>query len=307
MIDSPSLYFVFHKVALCGSISGAAKELFLTQPAVSASVKKLERILNTVLFFRTGRGVSLTPQGELLFGYIERAFALVENGEDKLRDVSALKDGILRIGASDMTLRFYLLDHLQPFHATYPGVRLHVTNAPTPDTLDALRAGQIDFGVISGPIDPAKIAEDDLSYRPVRQIRDIFIESTQAPARDVPCTAADLRAMPLILLEGHTSTRAYIDSWFAANCLGSVPAAAIELATSDLILAFTARGIGVGCIAEDFALDAIAAGQVREIPLAQPIPTREFYLVTLKTIPLSAAAAAFLATLEPKKTDDKAE
>ncbi len=305
MIDSPSLYFVFHRVAVCGSISAAAKELFLTQPAVSASVKKLERILNTALFFRTGRGVSLTPQGEILFGYIDRAFALLENGEDKLRDVTALRDGILRIGASDMTLRFYLLDHLQSFHETYPGVRLHVTNAPTPDTLEALRAGQIDFGVISGPLDQTHAVDEDLIYRPVRTFRDIFIESTAASVREAPQTAEELLSMPLILLDGPTSTRTYIDRWFASHCDGRVPTAAIELATSDLILAFTARGIGVGCVAEDFARDAIAAHTVREIPLADALPEREFYLVTLKNIPLSAAAEAFLLTLSEKTESEK--
>ncbi len=292
LLDNLSLYRVFHRVAHSGSISAAARELYLTQPAVSAAVRNLEEALHTKLFFRSGRGVTLTPEGEMLFGYIERAFAFIENGEDKLRDISGLKDGILRIGASDMTLRYYLLDHLQTFHASYPGVRLHVTNAPTPDTLSALRAGEIDLGVISGPV----TKEDDVSYTAVRCVRDIFIESTVG--EPTPClTAEQLLAKPLILLEGHSSTRAYIDTYFAVHCSGKTPDAAIELATSDLILAFTARGIGIGCIAEDFALDALCTGTVREIPLTDPIPQREFYLVTLKHLPLSAASSAFLAQL----------
>ena len=293
MLENLSLYRVFHRVAKCGSISAAARDLYLTQPAVSASVRALEDALHTQLFFRTGRGVSLTPQGEMLYGYIERAFMLVENGEDKLRDITGLRDGVLRIGASDMTLRFYLLDHLQKFHESYPGVHLHVTNNPTPDTLAALRAGQIDLGVISGPV----TVEDDINYIPVRQISDIFIESTAKPA-SASVSARDLLECPLILLEQHTSTRAYIDAWFASHCGGSIPVAAIELATSDLILAFAARGIGIGCIAEDFAAEAIAAGTVRKLPLTEEIPPRKFYLGTLKHISLSAAASAFLAQIE---------
>lgn len=298
MVENLSLYRVFRKVAQCGSISAAARELYLTQPAVSAQIRALEEELHTRLFFRTGRGVSLTPQGEMLLGYIERAFMLLENGEDKLRDIAGLRDGILRIGASDMTLRFYLLDHLQKFHGMYPGVRLYVTNAPTPDTLGALRAGQIDFGVISGPVTWSD--GDDIRITPVRSIRDIFIERAEDGRRGVlPVTAEELLARPLILLESHTSTRRYIDAWFSANCGGKTPTAAIELATSDLILAFVQRGIGVGCIVEDFALDAIASGQIRRIPLdgKQEIPERSFCLVTLKHLPLSAAAAAFLAQL----------
>lgn len=302
MVENLSLYRVFQKVAQCGSISAAARELYLTQPAVSAQIRALEEELHTRLFFRTGRGVSLTPQGEMLLGYIGRAFMLLENGEDKLRDIAGLRDGILRIGASDMTLRFYLLDHLQKFHGMYPGVRLYVTNAPTPDTLGALRAGQIDFGVISGPA--AWSDGDDIRITPVRRIRDIFIEraendDTAESCAAAPVTAEELLARPLILLESHTSTRRYIDAWFSSNCGGKTPTAAIELATSDLILAFVQRGIGVGCIVEDFALDAIAAGHIRRIPLEeeQEIPERSFCLVTLKHLPLSAAAAAFLAQL----------
>lgn len=296
MLENLSLYRVFYRVAQCGSISAAARELYLTQPAVSASVKALEDALHTQLFFRTGRGVSLTPQGEMLYGYIERAFTLVESGEDKLRDITGLRDGILRIGASDMTLRFYLLEHLQRFHENYPGVRLHVTNAPTPDTLSALRAGQIDLGVISGPL----MQEDDIHYLGVRSVQDVFVESTLTPDRHI-ITPEQLLELPLILLEQHTSTRAFIDAWFAGKCAGKTPEAAIELATSDLILAFAERGIGVGCIVEDFALDAIAAGRVRKLQLSDTLPARKFYLVTLKHISLSAAASAFLSQLNPEE------
>lgn len=302
MVENLSLYRIFYKVAKAGSISEAARELYLTQPAVSAQIRALEDELHTRLFFRTGRGVILTPQGEMLIGYIERAFALLESGEDKLRDIAGLRDGILRIGASDMTLRFYLLDHLQKFHAIYPGVRLHVTNAPTPDTLGALRAGQIDFGVISGESSAAHIAidaDDDIRMVPVRMVQDVFIERASEASEDagVPVTAEELLARPLILLESHTSTRRYIDAWFSANCGGKTPTAAIELATSDLILAFAQRGIGVGCIAEDFAHDAIRSGVVRRIALAEELPARPFFLVTLKHLSLSAAARAFLAQL----------
>ncbi len=297
MLENLSLYRAFYAAAQCRSFSEAAQRLYIGQPAVSASIQHLEEQLGTALFYRSSRGITLTPQGQILLSYVSKAFSYLESGEDKLRDVLGLRDGVLRIGASDMTLRFYLLHYLQAFHAVYPGVRLQVTNAPTPDTLTALRDGQIDFGVVSGP--PSYSAPDSeqehVCFYPVRAVQDIFIcaknDQVDIPR---PVTRAVLRRLPLILLESHTSTRRYLDQWFSED--GAMPVPEIELATSDLILEFVRRGIGVGCIVEDFAKDALMMGEVCQIPVTPPLPPRQFYLVTSVQTGLSTAAHAFLQT-----------
>jgi len=294
MSDYISHYESFLAVAEAGSISEAAKRLFVTQPAVSAEISSLERALGMRLFFRTNRGVRLTPEGSVLYDYIKKAFSFITAGEEKLRELHGLKAGVLRIGASDMTLRFFLLDYIADFRARYPDVRLSVTNAPTPQTLRALRDGQIDFGVVSEPFDP----DEDIELIPVREIRDIFIASEEfGIAHRTVVEKRDLAEYPLIMLEETTSTRRYVSAWLGEG----FPAPAIELATSDLLLEFAMRGIGVSSIVEDFASDAIRAGKVVKLPMQEEIPPRRISVAYLKKLPMTAAAKQMVDRLREVK------
>ena len=293
MNDTIAHYESFLAVAECGSISGAAKRLYVTQPAISAEIALLERSLKVRLFFRTNRGVSLTPEGQVLYEHVSKGFSFIRAGEEKMREFSGLRSGMLRIGASDMTLRFFLLDYIADFRQRYPDVHLHVLSASTPKTLEALRAGQIDFGVISGPLPAADHADFELV--PVREIQDVFIASEEFEiAHQAVVEKADLAEYPLIMLERATSTRQYVSSWLGEG----FPEPAIELATSDMLMEFAERGIGVCSITEDFAREAIDAGRVVRLPLREEIPPRRFYVAYLRRLPVSAAARCMLDQLK---------
>ena len=151
MINNLEYYKVFYHVAKSGSLTSAAEELAISQPAVSQSVRQLENALGTRLFVRAPRGVSLTKEGELLYGYVAKAYEQFVLGEKKLKQMLNLELGEIHIGASDMTLQFYLLPFLERFHEKYPGIRVAVTNAPTPETLQNLQDCKIYFGVVSTP------------------------------------------------------------------------------------------------------------------------------------------------------------
>lgn len=299
MIDNLTLYKFFLKVATSGSISNAARQLYVTQPAVSSGIMQLENALNVKLFFRTSRGITLTPEGELLYEYVKSGLSFIEAGEDKLRDISGLNSGVMRIGASDMTLKFFLLDHIEAFNSRYPKVKLNLSNNPTPQTLKSLKNGQIDLCVVSEPVNK----DDDIHFIPVKSIRDIVIckNSTQYKSiigREVEFE--ELAEHPLIMLEHGTSTRMYVQN-FLTKCSApeSLSEPAIELAQSDLILEFIKRGLGVAFIVEDFAKEAIEQGIISEVKLVNPIPERRFLVGYLNKIPLSAAAKRFIAELTP--------
>ena len=146
---SLEVYRVFYTVAKCRSITLAANELAISQPAVSQSVKQLEESLETKLFTRTSKGVRLTAEGELLYSYVSKGYEQIVLGEQKLMEMKNLELGEIRIGASDMTLQFFLLPYLEQFHERFPNIKVKVTNAPTPETLSNLEEGRIDFGVVS--------------------------------------------------------------------------------------------------------------------------------------------------------------
>lgn len=229
----------------------------------------------------------------MLYDYIKKAFSFISAGEEKIRELSGLKSGLLRIGASDMTLRFFLLDYIADFRQRYPDVRLSITNAPTPQTIEALRSGQIDFGVVSEPLN--LVDDGDFEFIPVKVIQDIFIASEDFEiAHQSSVCRADLTEYPLIMLERHTSTRKYVSAWLGSD----FPEPAIELATSDLLLEFAERGIGVSSIVEDFARDAIRAGRVVRLPMEEESPPRKFYVAYLRRLPMSAAAKKMMDTLK---------
>lgn len=134
------LYKVFYHVVQTGSISKASQELFISQPAVSQSVRQLESKLGGQLFYRTPKGITLTPEGQVLYKYIEQGYNLIMLAETKFSETINLEAGVIRIGASDMTLKYFLLPHLEEFHKQHPKVRIKVTNGTTPETIEALKS-----------------------------------------------------------------------------------------------------------------------------------------------------------------------
>ena len=290
-------YFkIFYYVGKHQSITLAAKELSLSQPAVSQSVKHLEDDMGIELFIRTPKGVRLTQEGEVLFAYVARGYEAICMGEKKVKELLSLDSGEIRIGASDMTLQFYLLDHLEAFHERYPKIRIHVTNAPTPETISHLQEGRIDFGVISTPVTENK----HLELRKVGQIRDVFVAGEKYQAyKGRTLSYKDLEQFPLIGLEGETSSGRYVNQFLEADGVTMHPE--FELATSDMLVQFATRGLGVACVVEDFAKKAIVRGELFELQFEKDIPPRHMCIVTDQRLPLSAAANRLLRFLEERE------
>ena len=289
MINNLEYYKVFYYVAKHKNLTAAAGELAISQPAVSQSVRQLEASLGVKLFTRASKGVRLTKEGEMLYGYVAKGYEQIMLGEQKVRQMLNLDLGEIHIGASDMTLQYYLLPHLERFHEKYPGIKVVVTNAPTPETLRNLREGIIDFGVVSTPFD----AGDEIQAIVVREIEDVFVAGRKfIPYKNRMLDLQELEHMPIICLEGETSSRSYIDNFLRQNHVEIKPE--FELATSDMIVQFTLRNLGVGCVVRDFAREYLDSGQLFELRFNQIIPKRHFCVVTDGKNPISAAAQNLL-------------
>lgn len=282
-------YKIFYYVAKFGSFTGAAEELCISQPAVSQGIKLLETNLGSNLFIRTQKGVKLTPEGEVLYSYIARGYETILLGETKFKKMMDLENGEIRIGASDMTLQFYLLSFLEAFHMKYPGIKVTVTNAPTPETLEYLYDGKIDFGVVSAPFQ----AKAEINTREVKEIRDIFVAGSRFyNLKDKTLEYGDLEKLPIICLERNTSTRRYIDEILKNN--GVILQPEFELATSDMIVQFTLRNLGIGSVVRDFAEKFIRSGELFELKFQRQIPARNFCIITSDKNPVSTAARELL-------------
>ncbi|CRZ33457.1 DNA-binding transcriptional LysR family regulator [Herbinix hemicellulosilytica] len=285
-------YKIFYYVAISESFTKAAEELCISQPAVSQSIKLLEESLGSKLFTRVPKGVRLTPEGEVLFSYIKRGYEYILLGEKQFRKMLDMEYGEIRIGASDMTLQFYLLPYLERFHEIYPGIKVSVTNAPTPDTLSLLYDGKIDFGLVSEPFS----AKPGIHSRRVKKIRDVFVAGGKfGHLKKTVLEYKELERLPIICLEQNTSTRRYVNEFLREN--GVVLNPEFELATSDMIVRFAIRNLGIGCVVKDFANEAIQSGQLFKLQFDKEIPERHICIITSRQNPISKAAMKLLEML----------
>lgn len=293
MTNNLEYYKVFYYVAVNKSITAAAKELSISQPAVSQAIRQLEDWLEVVLFLRSSKGVTLTREGEVLFNYISKGYELIETGERKVKQMLSLEYGEVRIGASDMTLQFFLLPYLEKFHEKFPGVKVTVTNGPTPETLQFLEEEKIDFGLVSTPI----MGQHDLEFRNVKDIEDIFVAGRHfIGLKNKTLDLTDLENLPLICLEGQTSTRKYMEDFLEANGIHIAPE--FELATSDMIVQFALKSLGVGMVMKDFAEPYLKDGRLFKLRFNKMIPKRNFCVATKADAPLSFAAKSLLEMIE---------
>ncbi len=285
-------YRIFYYVAKAGSFTQAGEDLCISQPAVSQSIKTLENNLGSKLFIRIPKGVRLTPEGEILYNYVQRGYEYILMGEKKFQKMLDLENGEIRIGASDMTLQFFLLPYLEKFHEKFPKIKVTVTNAPTPETLDFLYEGKIDFGIVSEPFE----AKPEIESIRVKEIQDIFVAGAKFEhLKGKVLKYKELNKLPIICLEHNTSTRRYIDDFLRDNNVILMPE--FELAMSDIIVKFASRNLGIGCVVGDFAKEALDEGSLFELTFDKQIPKRHFCIITGNYNPISTAAKELLGML----------
>ncbi len=289
------LYSIFCTVARCGSLSHAARELYVSQPAISQSMHRLEYMLGCTLFTRTSRGITLTSEGRMLYSYADKAVSLIAAAEDKLNRMRTLQSGGLMIGASDTLCQYFLLPFLDSFHSQFPDVQLQVTNRTTPDTVELLKVGKVDIALVNLPV-----IDGALSVREVLNVHDVFVVSSRfSHLLERPVTMDELSREPLVLLEKASNSRKYLDD-FAAVC-GVTLKPEIELGAHSLLVEFAKIGLGVACVTYEFAADAINTGELFEIKLTPPMPPRNIGLISLEGVPLSPAAERFIQIVLEKK------
>jgi DNA-binding transcriptional LysR family regulator len=295
MSSSLEYYKVFYYVANLGSITLASEKLCISQPAVSQAVRQLEQSLDCQLFMRMSKGVKLTREGEFLFEYIKSGLEKIWHGENMLRRMRDLETGEVRIGASDMTLQFYLLPYLEKFHELYPGIKVTVSNGPTPETLRFLYEGKIDFGVVSTPFD----ARSEVKSTSVKEIDNVFIAGEKFKHLKGKKLSYDiLKELPCIFLEKNTSTRTFMDEFLKERGVEVEPE--FELSTSDMIVQFAMRNLGIGCVMSGFAQMELEKGNLMELQFEEAMPKRHFSIITDSKTPVSPAGKKILKLM----TDD---
>ncbi len=281
------LYKVFYYVATTLSFSEASKQLFISQSAVSQSIKALEKKLDQTLFIRSTKRVQLTPEGEILLRHIEPAMNLIKRGETQLID-SASTGGQIRIGASDTICRYFLVPYLERFHNEFPNAHIKVTNQTSMKCVDLLESGQVDLIVVNYP---NSHLNNLYALKKIAKFKDVFVANqTFSELQGQKIAFKDLLKYPILMLEKQTTTSEYLHSLFQQHQLDLVPE--VELSSNDLLLDLAKIGLGIAFV-PDYCVPKETDG-LFYVETEEKLPSRELAIVYNQNIPISKATLEFL-------------
>lgn len=281
------LYKVFYYVAATLSFSEASKQLYISQSAVSQSIKALEKKLDQTLFIRSTKKVQLTPEGEILLRHIEPAINLIKRGESQIIE-SASTGGQIRIGASDTICRYFLVPYLERFHKEFPSAHIKVTNATSIKCTELLKAGQVDLIVANYPNAYLGSLE---SVKKIKTFRDVFIANLAfSELKGRKLTFRQLLDYPIIMLDKKSTTSEFLHSLFQQQQLDLVPE--IELSSNDLLIDLASIGLGIAFV-PDYCIPH-KSEDLFVVETKEHLPERQLVIAYNSRVPVSRAAREFL-------------
>lgn len=285
------LYKVFYYVATSLSFSDAAGQLFISQSAVSQSIKTLERKLDQTLFIRSTKKVQLTPEGEILLRHVEPAMNLIQRGEAQLMD-SSVSGGQIRIGASDTICRYFLVPYLKRFHKEYPGTHIKVMNATSIRCVELLETGQVDLAVVNFP---NSYLGNVSSLKKIATFKDVFIANEAfAELKGKKLSLKQLLKYPILMLDKKSTTSEFLHNLFQQHQLDLVPE--IELSSNDLLIDLASIGLGIACI-PDYCLSR-KPENLFIVETKESLPQRELAIAYNSHLPVSKSVQEFLSYFE---------
>lgn len=285
MISESNLnrYRLFCAVAECESISRAAEMNYISQPAISKAITKMEESLGTQLFIRNHRGVTLTEEGKIMYEQLKSAFNIIKTGEDTIRRINELGIGRLRLGASSILCKHMLLPYLKDFIDENPHIKITIECQSSSRIMKLLSEGRIDIGLMVRPEN-----QSDIGFYSLGEIEDVFI-ATQSYIDNLHIreNSSIFEKANIMLLDGANYSRMHVDRYFKENNI--VPEHILEVSGMDMLIEFAKTGIGVGCAIKRFVQQELNEGKLMEIPLPVPINKREVGFAYMKnTKPTSA-------------------
>ena len=272
MEQNLSTYRIFFEVAKQGNISKAAESLYISQPAISKTIVRLEDNLNVKLFKRNSRGVSLTEEGEVLFRHVQEAIHHIEEAENALQKMKDYHIGHLDIGASTTLCRYILLPYLKKFMEEFPNIQINLKNQDSAKNIQVLEAQDIDIALVAIP----KHLSPNQKVILEQEVEDIFVAS--------PKYIENLKALhgnnfslfqnaTVMLMDDKNVSRHYIDMYIRDNQLDFKQV--IALNTMDLLIDFAKIDMGISCVIRSFVEKDLENGSLVQIDIAPPIPRRK--------------------------------
>ena len=281
-------YRTFYFVAKYGNITAAAEALYSEQPNVTRAIKNLERDLGCVLFARSNKGVTLTPEGEMLYRRVAIAYEQIAAAEEELSRHNGFEEGLLRIGVSETALHEVLLSALVRYHALYPKIKFSLVNLTNTQAISAVKNQAVDFVLISTPFSLDK----SLKPVPIKRFQDIVVCGERYRyLTGEKVSFRELTELCIVSVNKTTKTYEYYRTLFRRYGLEFAPE--IEVSTSNQILPIVKNNLGIGFIPASFAENEIANGEVFRLETEEEITPREVCLIKRADFSLSVAAKEF--------------
>ena len=267
------LYKLFYFVAKNGSITGAANELMISQPAVSKSIKALESDLDTSLFNRNKDGVSLTNAGELLYSKINKAMELILSAEEDLTSLNNMEQGTLNIGAGNTIMQRFLMPYIKEFHNLFPNINVIVHTVVTDELIKRAQLGLVDIVFTHLPND----IPNNFEVKKVKELHDTLVVNKDSIYKDKTITLDDLSTLPLILLPFKASNRKNFNKFLSSN--GIVINPKMEIGNDLIIEDCALNGLGVGLVVKEYVESKLESKELFELQTDFDIDPK--YLVCL--------------------------
>ena len=274
------LYRVFYTVAKCGSLTRAAEELYISQPAVSQSVKQLETQLGVTLFNRTHRGMELSEDGgKVIFFKVEKALQLFDEAKNEVRFRSAALKGTLKIGVSQDILRLFLREKLADFCSKFPSVKVELfLNF---DGEDGVKQGKVDAAFITAE----EKNDAALIYKKAYSYSEIFVSKKE---QEETGTAQSFCGKPLVMKK---------QSLEALRKVGESLEAAVLTEDYETVKALCVSGAGTGVLPEALVEEELKSGELKQAKWSGTPPPFSVFVAYLKERQTSELLGAFLSAL----------
>ena len=284
------LYRVFYTVAKCGSLTRAADELFISQPAVSQAIKQLEGQLGTPLFNRTHRGMELSDRGgKQIFDIVARALAELDEAENKLKEINSTATGTIRISASDTIFSYVVINKIAEYHEKFPDVKINLINCITTETLDLLKNNKCDIAFLNLPVDDKDINLTSV----IMPLHDTFVANKNyaALAEDVQ-PLKSMHDYPLLMLDQNTVTRKAIINF--SHSIGVHLHPEVECGSLELMIQLAKNGVGIACVPKEYVRRELNDDKTLfEIRTDPALPARSIGIAFPKNQPISYATKEF--------------
>lgn len=290
MIDF-DLYKLFYAVAKCGSLSKAAEELYISQPAATQALQRLEKLLDTTLFNRQHHGMELSAQGgKIIFDDVEQAVKLLYGVEEKLAALKQNATGTLRIGASETIFQYFLSEKIVEFNKLYPQVKIELISEVSPKIIALMKSDECDIGFLNLPI---ANDEEIIIQKSIQFLNDIFIAGesfSQLKGKEI--SVQELQKFPLLLMENNTISREAVNHYGISHGVRFEPA--VEVNSWGFMKRLVVNGMGIGCIPREYALNKLADGSLFEVKVQPAMPARSVGMALPKKVNMTFALQSFI-------------